>query len=131
MEDYVAQPDEKVRVVVVKSENMGDWWTIERAEHKHERWMKPTEYGASLMYSGRISDACVEGTAMEMIEIAAAIENCTDVSFRRCAVSCTKDGCWFESPRNSQHPGYIHRDQALELAKDIRKKVAVPPITEQ
>lgn len=129
METVVTSGD--VRIVVVKSDNMSDWYTIERAEHDNQRWMKPTEYGASLMYSGRISDACVEGTAIEMLELAAAIENGQSESFKRCAVRWTKDGYLLSSPRNSQHPGLVSHKLALELAADIRAKVVRPSITEQ
>jgi hypothetical protein len=118
-------------VIVVKSEHMEDWYTIERAVHDNVRWEKRVKYGTSLMYSGRISDACVEGTAYEMTEIAAAIENGESVSFRRCAARFTKDGYMFSSPRNSQRPGFVSHAFAKKLAKDIRAKVVRPPVTEQ
>jgi hypothetical protein len=131
MNEYVAKPDDDVRAIVVRSEHMTDWWTIERAEHPNARWMKPVEYGSTLMYSGRISDACVEGTSMEMIELAAAIENGESESFKRCAVQKVEGGYLFSSPRNSQHPGFLSLGRSLEVARDIRAKVVRPPVTEQ
>jgi len=131
MNEYVLQPGNDVKLAVVKSEHMGDWWTIERAEHPNERWMKPTEYGAALMYSGRISDACVEGTAWEIIELAAAIENGHSESFKRCAVEKVEGGYLFSSPRNSQEPGFVPLARAKELAAEIRAKVTLPPLSER
>jgi hypothetical protein len=126
MTEYVLQPGNDVKLAIVHSEHMGDWWTIERAEHPNERWMKPTQYGASLMYSGRISDACVEGTSYEMLELAHSIENNISESFKRCAVEVTEGGFLFSSPRNSQEPGWVSTARAKELAAEIRAKVKLP-----
>lgn len=131
MNEYVAKPGDNVRAVVVRSDSMSDWWTIERAEHENVRWMKPVQYGSTLMYSGRISDACVEGTSMEMLELAAAIENGLSESFKRCAVQKVEGGYLFSSPRNSQHPWFLSLEASRELAGDIRAKVVRPPVTEQ
>lgn len=131
MNEYVAKPGDGVRATVVRSEHMGDWWTIERVDHPNERWMKPVQYGSALMYSGRISDACVEGTSMEMIELAAAIENGLSESFRRCAVERVEGGYLFSSPRNSREPGFLSLEASRELARDIRAKVVRPSVTEQ
>ncbi len=111
-------------VVCVKSDNLPDWYTIERAEHENKHWMEPTEYGAKLMYSGRISDACVEGTSEEMLAIAAAIKNGTSVDFRRCAADRVDNGYLLHSPRNSQEPGLITFEEADALAESITKTVA-------
>lgn len=131
MDEYVAKPGDAVRAIVVRSDSMEDWWTIERVSHENVRWMKPVQYGSTLMYSGRISDACVEGTSMEMLEIAAAIENGEDESFKRCAVRKVEGGYEFSSPRNSQRPGFLSLEASRELARDIRAKVVRPPVTEQ
>lgn len=131
MNEYVTKPGDAVRAVVVRSEHVKDWWTIERVDHPNERWMKPMAYGSMLMHSGKISDACVGVTSMEMIELAAAIENGEAESFKRCAVQKVEGGYLFCSPRNSQEPGFLSLGRSLEVTRDIRAKVVRPPVTEQ
>lgn len=130
-EDFIYCTDSAL--IVVKSENLPDWYTIELAEHDHRHWMKPTEYGASMMYSGRISDADVEGTSYEMVEIAAAIENGHATGFRRCSATPAPngEGFYFSSPRNSRRPAFVTLEIAKALAADIRQKVVVLKAGEQ
>ena len=61
-----------MKVTVNKNDDMGDWYTIERAEHDGRHWMERTDYGMALMSSSRIGNADIEGTASEMLTIAAA-----------------------------------------------------------
>lgn len=115
-----------MKCTVNKSDNMGDWWTIDRAEHDGRHWMERTEYGMALMCSSRLGNADIEGTAAEMLAIAAAIERGESESFRRCAAKHTADGYLMSSPRNSLEPTLITHDEAKELAADIRAKVTIP-----
>ena len=97
-----------MKILLVKSGNLDDWYTIERAEHDGRQWLEPTgRNSATYMYSGRISDACVEGPADEMREIAKAIKAHGSVSFKRCAVRVAGDVAYFCSPRNSIHEAEV------------------------
>lgn len=118
-----------MKLTLKKSKYMDDWYTIELAEHENKYWSEPTEYGSTLMYSGRISDACVEGTAEEMLAIADAIDNKTSVSFKRCAVNITYSEVRFRSPRNSKKDGIVSHAEASELAAKIRLKIAENRLT--
>lgn len=108
-----------MKLALVKQDHMGDWYTIEKAYHSHTEWYERTEYGLSFQHSGRISDACVEGTAYEMRELAVAIERRGAESFKRCAVDATKEKVEFWSPRNSQRRGIVSRVDADALAAEI------------
>lgn len=112
-----------MKLTLKKSENIDDWYTIELAEHDNKYWEEPTKHGFRLMYSGRISDACVEGPASEMLAIAEAIETNNSISFKRCAVYMTASSAKFESPRNSKQPGIVSHMEAQELASEIRLKL--------
>ena len=123
-EDEVAVKPEDIRCIAVKSDVMDDWWVIERAEHDGRGWLEPTEYGGmSFQCSSRISDADIEGYGVEMLAIADAIEKGERASFKRCAVAPVEGGFKLWSPRNSQRPGVITKERAIDLAADIRKKV--------
>lgn len=102
-----------------------DWFTIERAHHAHKFGMQPDpELGCMMVtYSGRISDADVEGTAEEMLSIAEAIEQRASCSHRRCAVSVEGDLVTFRSPRNSRRDGVVRIEDADALAAEIRSKL--------
>lgn len=113
-------------VILVKSESMDDWFVIERAEHEHRGWMEDVDDGdfhyAAYRWSGRISDADVEGTAAEMLAIADAIERGESVHFRRCAALVRPDGGYqLNSPRNSQRYGNITAEEAKRLVISIRE----------
>lgn len=106
-----------------------DWYTIERAHHARKFGMQPDpELGCMMVtYSGRISDADVEGTAEEMLSIAEAIEQRGSCSHGRCAVSVEGDLVSFRSPRNSRRDGVVRLEDADALAAEIRAKLAPTP----
>ena len=113
-----------MRLTIRKSDFMTDWYIIERAEHDGRVWLeKIDEHAMAVRMSSRFSDADVEGTRDEMIELAKAIENRSDVSFRRCAVEMRGESVAFWSPRNSTHDGVVPYTDALELAALIREKL--------
>lgn len=81
-----------------KSKIIDDWYVIE----------------------GINTDACIEGTAEEMLQIAKAIENRGRESFRRCAVNVNGNDAILYSPRNSEYPGTCSLIEADDLVKQIR-----------
>lgn len=114
-----------MKVVLVRSENLTNWWLIERAEHDGREWMEMR--GANVMAfmrSARVSDADVEGDATEMLAIADAIQRGESVYFRRCAAERTPNGYLLSSPRNSTRAELITFEEASALALDIRAKLA-------
>lgn len=117
-----------MKCTLVQSEATVDWYTIERVEHDGRKWLESTGPGSmALRYSGRISDADVEGTAEEMLAIAVAIEQHENVSFKRCAIGWASDGtAELMSPRNSMRPARITADDAKHLAAEIRRVLGVP-----
>jgi hypothetical protein len=104
-------------------EDFGDWYIIERAKHDGRVWLEPTEYGASLRSSARISDADVEGTAADMLAIADAIEARGEYSAKRCSVDAVGADVLFCSPRNSTVDARVPRVVAAALAQEIRAKL--------
>lgn len=117
---------------LVHSDSLGDWYTIEKAEHPGTETMLPYAKDGSrqgLWLSCRISDACVEGSAHEMLAIAKAIEDRKSVGFKRCAVAVDEaEGVVrFWSPRNSRMHGVTQLYWADELAKQIREKLGSVP----
>lgn len=91
-----------MKIVLRKSESLGDWYVIERAEHDGRTWFEPTGHNTmTFMDSARISDACVEGSAAEMRQLAKAIKLRGSVSFKRCSVRVSGGAAYFHSPRNS------------------------------
>ena len=70
----------------------------------------------------RINNADIEGDRDEMLMIALAIEERRPAgeSFKRCAVWPEGDGFGLQSPRNSTRHTWITREQASDLARDIR-----------
>lgn len=112
--------------------DMGDWYTIVKAEHEGIEEMRPCGPNAMRFYtSERISDACVEGTLAEMLDIAQAIEDRAEDSHKRCAVDATTDRVKFWSPRNSRRPGIVSREDAEDLARQIREVAAATENTGQ
>jgi hypothetical protein len=109
-----------------------DWFLIEKAEHEHEqRNVRNQEGGSSWWSSAWITDAGIEGDAEEMAEIAKAVEKGSRVSFKRCAVECRDNEVEFWSPKNSRNMGFdnpprgiVSKEEAKELAKEIREKLA-------
>lgn len=121
------------RCIVVRSESIGDWWTIQRAEHDGREWERPVKYGIAWTVSARLGEGDnnydIEGRGVEMLALAAAIESRGEASFTRCSAVTTTRGVDLESPRNSRHPVTISQERADELAADIRAKVAYPVTT--
>jgi len=114
-----------VRLTLRKCESMGDWWVIERAEHDGRTWMEQTGPNSmALRTSSRFSDADVEGTASEMLEIAEAIRARGTFRAKRCSVDATGPEVRFSSPRNSSHDGTTSIAFADELAGLIEVQCA-------
>jgi hypothetical protein len=114
-----------MKLTVRKCANMDDWWVIELEDHEGRHWLEPMQGGARLRWSGRFSDADVEGTGEEMLEIAKAIKARGVVRFRRCAVNvrAEQDRVEFYSSRNSQEDGVCTLAEADELADLILAEV--------
>lgn len=109
-----------MKIKLNKCEDLGDWYTIIRQEHEGKEWLDPIgNNGFQYMNSERISDACVEGTAFEMIEIAQAIKSHSFASFKRCAVSVEGNSVSFYSPRNSTMDGVTTLEEADEFANQV------------
>ena len=106
-----------MKIALQKSDCLDDWYTVERAEHEHRQWMERTGPNSmQLMDSGRISDACVEGTAEEMRALAKAIKARHWASFKRCAVRVEGESAYFCSPRNSTRDAVVPLADADEFA---------------
>lgn len=104
-----------------------NWYCIERAEHDHTGKIA----GQGFVWSGRISDADVDGTAEEMLTLAYAIERREWESHKRCAVDARAalgGNVEFWSPRNSQRRGRVSLVAAQALAREIREKLEQKPI---
>jgi hypothetical protein len=99
------------------------WYTVERAEHENRYWVEETEYEdftcGHLVYSGRVSDADVEGTASEMRGLAGAIRARRRFAVKRCAVRFDATHAYFWSPRNSRTAGRVALASADDLAAQI------------
>lgn len=113
--------------LTLKKGYMDDWYTIERAEHEEIQEIRkhPTLPNVMILYySGRISDACVEGDASEMMAIAQAIQAEGSAQFDRCAVQRVEGhGFFFWSPRNSQERAFVETEDAKELAEEIKARL--------
>ena len=114
--------------LTVHSGYFQDWWAIEREEHAHKDAYEPLESGGfAYRYTGRISDADVEGSSWAMLEIASAVETGQEFSDTRCQVRPVEidGGRYWEvsSPRNSRYPAVIPHYRMLSLAAEIRQKV--------
>lgn len=110
-------------------EDMGDWYVIERHEEpgEHREWMERTEYGRRFMTSSRLSDADVEGSAVEMLDLADSIETRRNTSHKRCAVEFRDGSAYFRSPRNTnEEPVPVPLADADALAALIRGRLGVP-----
>ncbi len=109
------------KLAIVKQDHMDDWYTIELAEHDHRGGEEALDANSSAFtWSGRISDADVEGHGCQLLEIAKAIEERSWVMFKRCAVDATKVPVEFWSPRNSRRMGEVSLADADDLAAQIR-----------
>lgn len=116
-----------MKIVLKKSDWLDDWYTIERAHHDNRQWLESTGPDSmQLMYSGRISDACVEGSADEMVEIARTIKARGVVSFKRCAVRVAGAHAYFCSPRNSGKDAEVPLADAEEFADQVLAELVTP-----
>ncbi len=116
-----------MKIVLKKSDWIDDWYTIERAFHDNRQWLERTgPNSGQLVYSGRISDACVEGTEAEMLEIAKAIKARGAASFKRCAVRVAGEFAHFRSPRNSQIDANVPLADADEFADQVLAELMTP-----
>lgn len=107
-------------LVLVRNEDANwDWWTIERKEHPNKHYVERTDYGTALRYTGRISDADVEGNSEEMMGMADGILNKKGYQANRCAVGIEGESVFFCSPRNSQTRGEVPLKVAEALANQI------------
>ncbi len=120
-----------MRRVVLVTGDMDDWYTIEWAEHEGEHGLGQVAPGVvGLTYTGRVSDACVEGSAAEMRALAAAIERRGHASFKRCGVRVEGDQVFVWSPRNSTREGVISLAAADDLVTQIRAQLGDAPVDE-
>lgn len=99
--------------------SLPDWWLIERAEHDGREWGEPTKYGVAFRRSARITNADIEGSAEEMLDIAAAIKSRGRSWAKRCAVSVLGDVVHLWSPRNSMETAKVSLSVADALAAEI------------
>lgn len=123
--------------VLVKCDVLGDWYTLERAEHDGREWVEENgeeriAYGPVNMWcrSARLEKyTCVEGTAAEWRAIAAAIEANDSAEFRRCAAERTEHGYLFYSPRNTkmERRTLLSCDAAKRVAAIIRQTLGGTP----
>ena len=108
-------------IKTIKCDEMGDWYTVEKAEHGNVETLVPYDKnGSFLYYSGRISDACVEGPASAMIAMARAVLANGSYREKRAAVKVDEDDhvALFWSPRNSQMRGEGGLDYAKHWATE-------------
>lgn len=113
-----------MKLAIIKSKHLDDWWLIERAEHDGRHWLQSTAYGMAFMSSSRIGNADVEGSGGEMLAIAEAIVARKDESFTRCAVRFDGERVFFRSPRNTSEEGEpCTLAEADELAAAIKAAV--------
>jgi len=102
-----------------------DWWTIERADHDGSHGLEPLgDIGLAFTYSGRITNADVEGNSDEMKAIAEAILRGESESFRRCAAYKQGDHYLFNSPRNSMYSARVPMAEARRFAEAALQKLA-------
>jgi hypothetical protein len=120
-----------MKLTIRRNDPRDDLYYIERAEHDGRRWEERTQWGTALCTSARIcGDACgdtppghsvdVEGSAVEMLSIADAIELRGGVRFRRCAIDARTEPVIVSRPRGDQSHCEITYAEALDLAHKIR-----------
>jgi hypothetical protein len=115
------------KLTIRKTDCLDDWYLIELADHDGREWLEPVGMGLAFRRSARFSDADVEGDGREMLALAAAIERNGDARFKRCAVDAWGSTVEMWSPRNSSERGTCTREEALELAQQIRAMCAPTP----
>lgn len=82
--------------------DLGDWYTIVRAEHDHKELREDvSDDSHRFMNSERLSsESYLEGCALEMLGVAAAIKNRGVATFKRVAIHFQADGVHLYSPKN-------------------------------
>jgi len=112
-----------MKIVLNKTDELEDWYTIVRAEHGGIDWIEEVSPDHSrYMCSERLSpEACIEGYADHMLAVAHAIKDKTGASFKRVAVcySPEENGFYFWSPKNSKVRVLIPTEDADNLANEI------------
>lgn len=111
-------------LVLVRSESLENWFSIRTTEPEYRQMVQTGPNSEALWISNRVSDACVEGTMLEMLILSRAILGQTRYESGRCAVDARGadkyDEVLFWSPRNSEMRGVFTFDEATDLAKQIR-----------
>jgi hypothetical protein len=107
-----------MKIVLEKSTDLVGWYRIVRETHDGRSWFKREGPNSlSFQMSERLSpEACIEGVAGEIREVATAILQKRSVSFKRCAVLRTDNGYLFSSPRNSQRAVLISHSDSEDFA---------------
>jgi hypothetical protein len=130
-----------MELTIRKSDGLDDWYLIERAVHIQRTWDEhyttPGGMGVSFYCtSARICgegygdtppghSADVEGTCLEMLAIANAIELGDAVRFKRCGVDARSEPVRISSPRNGNgFDAEVTRAEALDLARKIREMLS-------
>ena len=114
-----------MKIALSKSEYMDDWYAIVKAQPIVREWMERTTPNCyRFMASERLSpEACIEGTAEQMLALARAIQLREAVSFKRCAVHFEADGVHFSSPKNSERDAVVSVEDADEFAAHVLAKL--------
>ena len=114
-----------MKLALSKSEYMDDWYAIVKAQPIVREWMERTTPNCyRFMASERLSpEACIEGTAEQMLALARAIQLREAVSFKRCAVHFEADGVHFSSPKNSERDAVVSAEDADEFAAHVLAKL--------
>jgi len=114
-----------MKLALSKSEYMDDWYAIVKAQPIVREWMERTTPNCyRFMASERLSpEACIEGTAEQMLALARAIQLREAVSFKRCAVHFEADGVHFSSPKNSERDAVVSVEDADEFAAHVLAKL--------
>jgi hypothetical protein len=114
-----------MKIKLKHHEDLGDWYSIVRAEHDgREWWHQVSKNSHQYMMSERLSpEACIEGSACEMLVVADAIRRRSSVSFKRVEVRYEEGAFIFCSPKNSKHEVLIPVKNAEELALEIYEKL--------
>lgn len=115
-----------MKIRLNKCADLGDWYTLVRAEHDGKEWFERVSSNCQrFMTSERLSpEACIEGSASDMLEIAAAITTRGSASFKRVSVHFEPDGAHLHSPKNSERDVVVTVEVADDLAKQIFAELA-------
>lgn len=128
----IIQNEVNMKILLNKVEDMDDWYTIIRAEHEGKEWIEKISENCSAYRNSERLDgkgqASIEGTRDHILGIAIAIQEKSAVSFKRIAVSYSKEnnGFFFWSPKNSEIPVLIPLEDAENLMRQIYEKLGKP-----